>query len=50
MSFYQSLAKTGTRFLGKAKIFKHGFNLSPMYRRSTARITSVSENLLRVPG
>ena len=48
MSFYQSLAKTGSKYLGKAKLFKHGFNLSPMYRRSTARILSVSDDLLKV--
>ena len=48
MSFYQTLAKTGTKYLGQALLFKHGFNLSPMYRRSTARITEVTEDLLHV--
>lgn len=48
MSFYQTLAKVGTKYLGAKRIFKHGFNFSPMYRRSTARITDVDENLLRV--
>ncbi len=48
MSFYQSLAKTGSKYLGKAKLFKYGFNLSPMYRRSTARITEVTDDLLEV--
>ncbi|TXF85954.1 DUF4442 domain-containing protein [Neolewinella aurantiaca] len=48
MSFYQSLAKTGTRYFGKAFLFKHGFNLSPMYRRSTARITKVTGDMLKV--
>ena len=48
MSFYQKLAKLGPRFIGKAKIFKYGFNYSPMYRRSTAKITSVSNDLLHI--
>jgi acyl-coenzyme A thioesterase PaaI-like protein len=32
----------------KAKLFKFGFNLSPMYRRSTAKIIFASEDLLTV--
>ncbi len=48
MSLYQNLAKLGPRFIGKAKIFKYGFNFSPMYKRSTAKITSVSDDLLNI--
>jgi acyl-coenzyme A thioesterase PaaI-like protein len=48
MSFYQKLAEVGTKYIPKHKLFKHGFNLSPMYRRSTGRILSVSEDLLHV--
>ncbi|MBU2945900.1 DUF4442 domain-containing protein [Zobellia uliginosa] len=48
MSFYSSLADFGSRFVGRHKIFKHGFNLSPMYRRSTAKIKSVSTDLKKV--
>nr|WP_299346120.1 DUF4442 domain-containing protein [Allomuricauda sp.] len=29
-------------------LFKYGFNLSPMYRRSTARVTEVSKDLMEV--
>lgn len=45
MSFYQKLAKIGPKFVGKARFFKIGFNLSPMYRNTTARIIFVSEDL-----
>ncbi len=48
MSFYQKIADTGSKFISKPKLFKYGFNLSPMYRRSTARIISVSDDLLNV--
>jgi acyl-CoA hydrolase len=48
MSIYRIIAEVGTKYMGKAKLFKHGFNLSPMYRRSTARITKVSDDLLNV--
>lgn len=42
------MAELGQRFIPKHHLFKVGFNLSPMYRRSTARITAVSEDLLCV--
>ncbi|MEM8559598.1 MAG: DUF4442 domain-containing protein [Bacteroidota bacterium] len=48
MSIYQQIAKVGPRFFSEATLFKYGFNLSPMYRRSTARITTVSDDLMRV--
>ncbi|TPN82866.1 DUF4442 domain-containing protein [Aquimarina algicola] len=48
MSFYQKIAEIGTKFFKKKTLFKYGFNLSPMYRRSTGRITYVSEDLLKI--
>nr|WP_297914043.1 DUF4442 domain-containing protein [uncultured Allomuricauda sp.] len=48
MSFYQKLAKAGSKYIGKHTLFKHGFNLSPMYRRSTGRITEVSQDLMQI--
>jgi hypothetical protein len=48
MSVYQQLATVGSKLFKKSTLFKHGFNLSPMYRRSTARITDVSEDLLNI--
>jgi len=48
MSFYQKIAEIGKKFIPQHTLFKVGFNLSPMYRRSTARIISASEDLLLV--
>ena len=48
MSIYKKIAEIGTKFVPKATLFKHGFNLSPMYRRSTGRIIEVSDDLLKV--
>jgi len=48
MSFYQKIAEVGQKFIAKSTLFKHGFNLSPMYRRSTAKIIEVSDDLLKV--
>lgn len=48
MSIYQKIAEIGAKYIGKPKLFKYGFNLSPMYRRSTAKITNVSMDLLEV--
>ena len=48
MSVYQKLAGVGERFISRAKLFRYGFNYSPMYRRSTGRIKTVSEDLCEV--
>lgn len=48
MSFYQKVGEIGSKVFKKKTLFKHGFNLSPMYRRSTGRITHVSDDLLEV--
>ncbi|WP_420320656.1 PaaI family thioesterase [Flagellimonas sp.] len=48
MSLYQTLMDFGTRFFKKNVLLKYGFNLSPMYRRSTGRITLISEDLLTI--
>ncbi len=34
-----------SKYFSKSSLFKYGFNISPMYRRSVARIISVSDNL-----
>ena len=36
------------RFFSEAALFKHGFNISPMYRRSVGRIVFVSSDLHEV--
>lgn len=48
MLSYRQIMKVGQRFIGLPTIFKYGYNWSPMYRRSTARITSVSDDLLTI--
>ena len=45
MSVYQQLTRIGTRFFKRSFLFKYGFNLSPMYRRSTGKVIYVSEDL-----
>lgn len=48
MSIYQKMTKIGSKLIGWDKLFKYGFNLSPMYRRSTAKIISVSKDLFKI--
>ena len=48
MSVYAVLMDSLSRYVGKPTLFKLGFNLSPMYRRSTARVESVSDDMLHV--
>lgn len=48
MSVYKTLFEKGEKFLGRDKMFKFGFNSSPMYRRSTGRIISVSKDVMNV--
>ena len=48
MSFYQRLGKWGMLFFSPAFVFKHGFNLSPMYRRTSGKITYVSPDLYQM--
>ncbi|OJJ23951.1 DUF4442 domain-containing protein [marine bacterium AO1-C] len=48
MSIYKQLMETGARYFGRHRVFKYGFNISPMYRRSTGRIVNVSRDLLKI--
>lgn len=47
---YQFLTRVSNRYFKnqKHKLFKVFFNLSPMYRRSTGRITSVTSDLSKI--
>ena len=42
---YKIATKFLQRFFKIATIYKHGFNWSPMYRRSTAKLIAVSDDL-----
>jgi|TARA_B110000037_G_scaffold148307_1_gene167527 hypothetical protein len=46
MPIYQNIIALATTLIGRSNAFKHGFNLSPMYRRSTAKILSISKDML----
>lgn len=45
---YRTITKIAKRFFTDAQIYKYGFNCSPMYRRSTGKILTVSEDLMYV--
>lgn len=45
---YAAISNFLKKYFKKNTIFKYGFNFSPMYRRSTGRIITVSEDLLKV--
>ena len=44
---YATISNFLKRFFKQSTIFKYGFNISPMYRRSTGKINYVSEDLLK---
>jgi len=48
MSIYRKIAEIGPRFIEKRKLFRYGFNFSPMYRRSTGRVIEVSKDLMSI--
>ena len=50
IDMYQQLSKLGKRYFPNSahKLFKFMFNLSPMYRRSTGRVTNVTEGFWKV--
>ncbi|WP_366941118.1 DUF4442 domain-containing protein [uncultured Algibacter sp.] len=44
-NMYRTLTKIAEKVFTDAQIYKYGFNWSPMYRRSTAKIIEVSNDL-----
>ena len=48
MTIYQHAARLARRYDAEHHFLKWGFNVSPMYRRTTARVVAVSEDLHRV--
>ena len=48
MITYKKLTKIASRFISKATVLKYGFNLSPMYRRTSAKVVYVSEDFLKI--
>ena len=45
---YQAIVGMLERYVAPSTLFKWGFNLSPMFRTSTARVTDVSDDLLDI--
>ncbi|GAA4756763.1 MULTISPECIES: PaaI family thioesterase [Flavobacterium] len=45
---YQQLAKIAQKFIKESTFLKFGFNISPMYRRSTARVIYISDDIKTV--
>ena len=45
---YAAISKILSSFLKQSTIFKYGFNVSPMYRRSTGKVIEVSDDLFNV--
>lgn len=48
MSFYQKIIAISEKHFRLSKILKFGFNYLPMYRRSTAKIVSISDDLTTI--
>ena len=48
MSLYQKIATIGPKFIKRETLLKYAFNWSPMYKRSTAKLTFVSADLLTI--
>lgn len=45
---YATITKVLNKFFKPSTIFKYGFNISPMYKRSTGKLIEVSDDLLHV--
>jgi hypothetical protein len=48
MITYQKLAKIASKFTTKSKVMKYGLNLSPMYRRTSAKVVNISDDFLKI--
>lgn len=45
---YRTLLQFGKKYVGVDRLMRWGFNLSPMYRRSTARVIFASKDLSHI--
>ena len=48
MSVYEVMMDRLSKYVGKPTLFKWRFNLSPMYRRSTGKVISVSDDMMHI--
>jgi len=45
---YKKIIEIAARFISKPTVLKYGFNLSPMYRRTSAKVLYVSQDFLKI--
>ena len=45
---YKVLFNLTKKYIKEATLLKYGFNLSPMYRRSTGKVVAISDDLMEV--
>ena len=48
MSVYKKSIALGTTLFGRSNAFKYGLNLSPMYRRTSAKVLYISEDFSKI--
>ena len=48
MITYKKLTKIASKFINKSLVLKYGFNLSPMYRRTSAKVVYISQDFLKI--
>ena len=48
MSIYQRILQLGSPYIPKNTLFKWGFNLFPMYRRSSGKVLEISADFLYI--
>ena len=48
MFSYKKITDLVSKFIGKSKVLKYGMNLSPMYRRTTAKVIYISEDFKEI--
>ena len=48
MFSYKKITDLVSKFIGKSKVLKYGMNLSPMYRRTTAKVLYISEDFKEI--
>lgn len=48
MPFYRTINEIASKYIKRHLLYKYGFNFIPMYRRTSAKITDISEDFLWV--
>ncbi len=48
MSFYKKAMHFGKKFVKASTLYRIGFNISPMYRRSTGKIIEITDDFMHI--